>query len=144
MNDHLTLNLVCSNFKVCLGVFDQNERLSSLSLQTLGFLSTTKLNVTMVLNQLKQTERWLIDKSGKLGKSNFIDVWPRANLFVESGPKLGRFQRQMVNDSTKLTSSLLLLSSNSNSLSLAQLAALSSNYDPITNPLLIENNLDES
>ncbi|CAL8102982.1 unnamed protein product [Calicophoron daubneyi] len=121
--------------EVCIGVYDFYEPLSSLSLCCLGALSKT-LGANETLNVLRSTEISLY-RDHKLSSPvanaksplKTKPLWPRAHLFSEAGPKMGRQQRDIpFSEERKMV--------NRTRLTLAQLATLSPNYQPDLNSKL--------
>nr|CAH8874472.1 unnamed protein product [Trichobilharzia regenti] len=129
--------------QICFGVFDKNDRLSVLSIQSLGCLAN-RLNAAVVLNCLRRTEDDLC-KSGKLSsasvnshrsnnaqntnfsnsKNAYSSIWPRSNLFYEAAPKIGRCSREIPCCEKKSSNDI-----NGVTRPLAQLAVFSEDYDP--------------
>ncbi|KAK4475112.1 hypothetical protein MN116_002200 [Schistosoma mekongi] len=142
LTDSDLLNVILP--QVCRGVFDNNNTLSVLSLQALGYLAH-RLNATVVLNCLRCTEEDLC-KSGKLknssnnsntnslNKSLITCVWPRSNLFYEAAPKISRNDREIPNCEKKQMHLL-----NESNRPLAKLAVFSPDYDPSMNCCLLSN-----
>ncbi|THD19595.1 hypothetical protein D915_009688 [Fasciola hepatica] len=119
--------------EVCLGVFDLYDPLSSLSLRTLGDLST-RLGAALTLNTLREIESRLRreNKFPPISAKSLTTDWPRAALFPEAAPKISRLQREL-----PLSEKRTPGGTNGTGLSLAQLASFSAEYNPDSNPQLM-------
>ncbi|KAF5402538.1 hypothetical protein PHET_03760 [Paragonimus heterotremus] len=124
--------------EVCMGVFDRYDPLSSLSLQAIGMLSSV-LGATYTLNVLRETENRLrrLNKFSTDAPKHEPQLWPRAHLFSEAAPKISRQQRELPLCELAL-SATESTGAQRKSLSLAQMAALSPNYEPNSNAKLLD------
>ncbi|KAF7247135.1 hypothetical protein EG68_06942 [Paragonimus skrjabini miyazakii] len=124
--------------EVCMGVFDRYDPLSSLSLQAVGMLSSV-LGATYTLNALRETENRLrrLNRFSIDAPKHESQLWPRAHLFSEAAPKISRQQRELPLCELSL-SATESTGAQRKSLSLAQMAALSANYEPNSNAKLLD------